>query len=51
MTESKQPIDSFVVPRFSQPASFMRALPASDATGLDIALVGVPFDLGSTNRA
>ena len=48
---SNRPIDSFVTPRFAQHATFMRAPVATDATGLDIARVGVPFDLGSTNRA
>jgi guanidinopropionase len=46
-----RPIDSAVVPRFSQPATFMRTPFAADPAGLDIALAGVPFDLGSTNRA
>ena len=49
--DSTRPIDSFVTPRFAERASFMRAPVAKDAAGLDIALVGVPFDLGSTNRA
>ena len=47
----QKPLDSWVTPRFAQPASFMRAPFAPDATGLDIALVGVPFDMGSSNRA
>src|SRR2546426_10129570 len=45
------PIDSAVTPRFAQPATFMRTPFVPGAEGLDIALVGVPFDLGSTNRA
>ena len=46
-----QPIDSAVTPRFAEPATFMRTPHVSDYDGLDIGLVGVPFDLGSTNRA
>ena len=46
-----QPLDSAVIPRFAEPATFMRTPYVSSYAGLDIALVGVPFDLGSTNRA
>ncbi len=46
-----QPIDSAVVPRFAGVATFMRTRSVASADGLDVALVGVPFDLGSTNRA
>jgi len=45
------PIDSAVTPRFAEPATFMRTPHVTDYQHLDIALVGVPFDLGSTNRA
>lgn len=45
------PIDSAVTPRFAQPATFMRTPFVPEAEGIDIALAGVPFDLGSTNRA
>lgn len=45
-----KPRDSAVIPRFSEPATFMRAPYVDLAVGLDIALVGVPFDLGATNR-
>jgi guanidinopropionase len=46
-----QPIDSAVTPRFAEVATFMRTAQRTGAEGLDIALCGVPFDLGSTNRA
>src|SRR5205809_7238908 len=46
-----QPLDSAVIPRFAEPATFMRTPYVPSYAGLDIALVGVPFDLGSTNRA
>src|SRR5262245_5812134 len=45
------PIDSAVIPRFAQPATFMRIPYVAQTDGLDIGLVGVPFDLGCTNRA
>lgn len=50
-TAHQQPIDSAVTPRFAEPATFMRTPYVKDQAGLDIALVGIPFDLGSTNRA
>ncbi|KMO14347.1 agmatinase [Methylobacterium platani JCM 14648] len=43
------PLDSGIVPRFAGPATFMR-LPVADPGEVDIALVGVPFDGGTTNR-
>lgn len=44
-----KPLDSGVVPRFAGPATFMR-LPQARPDAVDIALVGVPFDGGATNR-
>jgi len=44
------PLDSAVVPRFAEPATFMRVPNVKDPAGLDVALAGIPFDLGSTNR-
>ena len=46
-----QPIDASLVPRFAGIASFMRLPIVSSAEGLDIALYGVPWDGGTTNRA
>ena len=51
MTDWPQPLDGNVTPRFAGPATFMRLPIVEDATQLDIALLGVPFDLGTTNRA
>jgi guanidinopropionase len=45
-----RPIDGTVTPRFAAPASFMRLPVRADATGLDIALLGIPFDAATTNR-
>jgi hypothetical protein len=53
MTDTEfQPLDSAVVPRFAEPACFMRSphVPLEGAEGLDIGLAGVPYDMGSTNR-
>jgi guanidinopropionase len=49
--QSFQPIDSAITPRFAEPATFMRTPHVPDGDGVEIALVGIPFDLGSTNRA
>jgi guanidinopropionase len=46
-----QPIDAAEVPRFAGHATFMRLPIAKTAEGLDIALVGIPWDGGTTNRA
>ena len=43
--------DSSTSPRFSQPATFMRLPHADDPTGVDVALVGVPFDSGTSYRS
>ena len=46
-----QPLGGNEMPRFGGPATMMR-LPAKDsAEGLDVCFVGVPFDLGTSNRA
>ncbi|MBU2732654.1 MAG: agmatinase [Candidatus Pacebacteria bacterium] len=49
--ERPQPIDAAVTPRFVGPATFMRLPLYSSPIGLDVALTGVPFDGGTTNRA
>jgi guanidinopropionase len=51
MTNTFQPIDAAQVPRFAGPATFMRLPAVTSAEGLDIALVGIPWDGGTTNRA
>ena len=44
------PHDPMFQPRYTDIATFMRAPLSRDPAGLDIALVGVPFDGGVTNR-
>jgi guanidinopropionase len=46
-----QQVDAAVVPRFAGIASFMRLPILGSAEGLDIAMFGVPWDGGTTNRA
>lgn len=46
-----QPVDAALVPRFAGVASFMRLPVVNTAQGLDIALFGIPWDGGTTNRA
>ena len=45
-----QPRASFKSPRFAQPATFMRLPHVEDPRGLDVAIVGVPFDGGTSYR-
>ena len=45
-----QPRPSFKSPRFAQPATFMRLPHVVDPHGLDVAIVGVPFDGGTSYR-
>ena len=45
-----QPIDSVQTPRFGAIATFMRLPHVPDPSQLDIALIGVPWDGGTTNR-
>ncbi len=54
MTETTprfEPLSGAVLPRFAGPITFMRLPNVSEPAGLDIALVGVPWDGGTTNRA
>lgn len=47
-----QPVSGFVSPRFGGIATFMRLphVPLEEAQGIDIGLVGIPWDGGTTNR-
>ena len=49
-TQWPQPLDGTITPRFAGPVTFMRLPQIEDASILGIALLGVPFDLGTTNR-
>src|SRR5574341_828076 len=45
-----RPADSFRSPRFAQPATFMRLPHTREPAGLDAALIGIPFDGGTSYR-
>jgi len=51
MTTYHQPVDAAKVPRFAGHSTFMRLPAVTSAEGLDIALIGIPWDGGTTNRA
>jgi agmatinase len=44
-------IDSRKSPRFAQPATFMRLPHQTELAGVDVAIVGVPFDGGTSYRS
>jgi len=46
-----QPLGGNEMPRFGGIATMMRLPHVQDAAGLDVAFVGVPFDIGTSNRA
>ena len=46
-----QPLGGNEMPRFAGPGTMFRLPAQADAVGLDIALVGVPLDIGTSNRA
>jgi guanidinobutyrase len=45
-----QPLSGNEMPRFGGPATLFRLPTQQDASGLDIALIGVPLDIGTSNR-
>jgi len=51
MDDHAQPPDLNTMPRFAGVPSFMRLPVVNDYTKLDIAMIGVPWDGGTTNRA
>jgi guanidinopropionase len=50
-TNNFQPVDAAVTPRFGDIPTFMRLPHVRDPAEVDIALIGVPWDGGTTNRA
>jgi agmatinase len=47
---TNQPRASFKSPRFAQPATFLRLPHVEDPQGLDVAIIGVPYDGGTSYR-
>ncbi len=50
MAKSRQ-LDSSKSPRFAQPATFMRLPHQTDLAGVDVAILGAPFDSGTSYRS
>lgn len=50
MTRFNQPLGGNDMPRFGGPATFMRLPAQATAEGLDAAFVGIPLDIGTSNR-
>jgi len=50
MSRLNQPLSGNDMPRFAGPATMMRLPTQDDAEGLDAAFVGVPMDVGTSNR-
>lgn len=51
MTRKNQPISGNDLARFSGPQTFMRLPSAPDAAGLDVAVLGIPMDIGTSWRS
>jgi guanidinobutyrase len=52
MTSSfNQPLGGNDMPRFAGPATMMRLPMAKTARGLDACFVGIPLDIGTSNRS
>ncbi len=45
-----EPLGGNAMPRFAGPATMMRLPTQPSAAGLDVCFVGVPFDIGTSNR-
>ena len=51
MSAKNQPISGNDLARFSGPGTFMRLPSANDLKGLDVAILGVPMDIGTSWRS
>lgn len=51
MGAKNQPLGGNEMPRFGGPATMLRLPSADSAIGLDAAFIGVPLDIGTSNRA
>lgn len=50
MSRFNQPLGGNDMPRFGGPATFMRLPSQATAEGLDACIVGIPMDIGTSNR-
>ena len=48
--DTNQPLSGNTMPRFAGPGTMMRLPSAASAQGLDAAFIGVPLDIGTSNR-
>lgn len=51
MSPLNQPLGGNAMPRFGGPATMMRLPAQATAEGLDVAFIGIPMDIGTSNRA
>ena len=51
MSDCNQPLSGNAMPRFAGPGTMMRLPAATSPVGLDAAFIGVPLDIGTSNRA
>lgn len=51
MSSFNQPLGGNEMPRFAGPGTFMRLPAATDASGLDVAFIGIPMDIGASWRS
>ena len=51
MSDKNQPISGNDLARFSGPNTFMRLPSATDVTGLDVGILGIPLDIGTSWRS
>lgn len=51
MNDMNQPLSGNAMPRFAGPGTMMRLPAANSPVGLDVAFIGVPLDIGTSNRA
>lgn len=51
MTTFNQPLGGNDMPRFGGPATMMRLPTAESAAGLDACFIGIPMDIGTSNRS
>ncbi len=49
--DNNQPLGGNAMPRFGGPATMMRLPAQEDARGLDACFVGIPLDIGTSNRS
>lgn len=50
MTEFNQPLSGNEMPRFGGTATMFRLPESKDATSIDVGIIGVPLDIGTSNR-